>query len=119
MDKQGCQTELIISIVSSCVLHEVIQPTVIYNKGKQSRKKNSSTDSPISVRSVLRMWLLENHSKRAREGYRHHCTTGFSEELVNNRVSAPTACTPRRLIGGQALSAFKQLLQRNLLRIRT
>lgn len=45
--------------MSSCVLHEVIRPTVIYNKGKQSRKKNSSTDSPISVRSVLRIWLLE------------------------------------------------------------
>ena len=51
------------------MLHEVVMPTVIYNKGKQSSKKNSSIDSPISIMNVFRRRLRENHYNGARELY--------------------------------------------------
>lgn len=43
--------------------HDVGSPAATYSKGKQPSKKNSSTDSPISVMDIFRTWLLENHRK--------------------------------------------------------
>lgn len=105
--------------MSSSVLHEVVIPTVIYNTGKQSSKKNSSTDSPISIMNVFRMRLHENHYNGAHEVYWQHCITGFSEELIKKY----DACAHHRLlhrpIGAERASAFQQLLQMNQLKCLT